>query len=198
MKKIIFVLIMMMSFVFLYSQKTIGHYYSSFFQKTYDIQASYDNDGLAYYIEGESRDNVSKQIFLMIQENKISNFMDFLNYLKDTYVKWSNTANENNVTDLDKQIEYKDLYFGVCFSYGDWQFNFNTYVYARFKITKGEKLMIIQCDKVESGANEYITTNGFYITFSSVKEIDDLIKSINPTKDKGVFIQEKNKETLFK
>ena len=92
----------------------------------------------SYYIDCSSKDTSSKQASLILKNKDVPEFFNFLNSIKETYSKWSLTAKENKVTELDKNIEYKKLTYSAAFTYGKWNFDYSVNLTTRFKIINGK------------------------------------------------------------
>jgi lipoate-protein ligase A len=182
------------------AQDKIASYNSSFFSKNFDVTATKpDEKGIySYYIDCYSRDTSSKQVSLILKSNEIPEVIEFLNSLKDTFSKWSITAKENKVTELDKNIDYKKLTYSAAFSYGKWNFDFSVKITSRFKIIDNKYLIIVDSDELQSSSNQYIKSTGFRIVFSSVEEIDEFIKCLDVSKVQSFFNSKNSKEDLFK
>ena len=135
----------------------------------------------------------------MILKNKdVPEFINFLNSIKETYSKWSLTAKENKVTELDKNIEYKKLTYSAAFTYGKWNFDYSVNLTTRFKIINGKYLLIIDSDELQSSSNQYIKSDGFRFVFSSAQEIDELITGLNINLVTDFYNKKNSKDDLFK
>ena len=183
-----------------FSQEKIGNYNSLFFSKNFDITASKpDAKGeFSYYIDCSSKDTSSKQASLILKNKDVPEFINFLNSIKETYSKWSLTAKENKVTELDKNIEYKKLTYSAAFTYGKWNFDYSVNLTTRFKIINGKYLLIIDSDELQSSSNQYIKSDGFRYVFSSVQEIDELITGLNVNLVTEFYNKKNSQDDLFK
>ena len=108
------------------------------------------------------------------------------------------TAKDNNVTDFDKNFETNFKSVGTFWLYGSkWCFSsvkFRPY----FKVTnEGETLAVINVGKMTASSNQFMDTKGFMIVFSSVEEIEDFIKAIDPSHAIERTREQDNKATLF-
>lgn len=135
----------------------------------------------------------------MILKNKdVPEFINFLNSIKETYSKWSLTAKENKVTELDKNIEYKKLTYSAAFTYGKWNFDYSVNLTTRFKIINGKYLLIIDSDELQSSSNQYIKSDGFRFVFSSAQEIEELVTGLNINLVTDFYNKKNSKDDLFK
>ena len=183
-----------------FSQEKIANYNSLFFSKNFDITASKpDAKGeFSYYIDCYSKDTSSKQASLILKNKDVPEFINFLNSIKETYSKWSLTAKENKVTELDKNIEYKKLTYSAAFTYGKWNFDYSVNLTTRFKIINGKYLLIIDSDELQSSSNQYIKSDGFRFVFSSAQEIDELVTGLNINLVTDFYNKKNSKDDLFK
>jgi hypothetical protein len=183
-----------------FSQEKIATYNSLFFSKNFDITASKPDakEEFSYYIDCSSKDTSSKQASLILKNKDVPEFINFLNSIKETYSKWSLTAKENKVTELDKNIEYKKLTYSAAFTYGKWNFDYSVNLTTRFKIINGKYLLIIDSDELQSSSNQYIKSDGFRLVFSSAQEIDELVSGLNINLVTDFYNKKNSKDDLFK
>ena len=199
MKKL-FLSTLLMSALVGFSQEKIGNYNSLFFSKNFDITASKPDarEEFSYYIDCSSKDTSSKQASLILKNKDVPEFINFLNSIKETYSKWSLTAKENKVTELDKNIEYKKLTYSAAFTYGKWNFDYSVNLTTRFKIINGKYLLIIDSDELQSSSNQYIKSDGFRFVFSSAQEIEELVTGLNINLVTDFYNKKNSKDDLFK
>lgn len=183
-----------------YGQEKLAKYSSLFFTNSYDISASKpDTKGeYSYYIDCSSKDTSSKLVSLILKNKEVPEFIEFLNSIKESYIKWTLIAKENKVTELDKNIEYKNLTYSAAFMYGKWNFDFSVNLKARYKIVNEKYLLIIDSDGLQSSSNQYIKNDGFRIVFSSIQEIDELISGLDFKLLEEFYNKKKGQEDLFK
>lgn len=183
-----------------YGQEKLAKYSSLFFTNSYDISASKpDTKGeYSYYIDCSSKDTSSKTVSLILKNKEVPEFIEFLNSIKESYTKWTLIAKENKVTELDKNIEYKNLIYSAAFMYGKWNFDFSVNLKARYKIVNEKYLLIIDSDGLQSSSNQYIKSDGFRIVFSSIQEIDELVSGLDFKLVDEFYNKKKGQEDLFK
>jgi hypothetical protein len=183
-----------------YGQEKLAKYSSLFFTNSYDISASRpDTKGeYSYYIDCSSKDTSSKTVSLILKNKEVPEFIEFLNSIKESYTKWTLIAKENKVTELDKNVEYKNLIYSAAFMYGKWNFDFSVNLKARYKIVNEKYLLIIDSDELQSSSNQYIKSDGFRIVFSSIQEIDELISGLDFKLLEEFYNKKKGQEDLFK
>ena len=184
-----------------FGQEKIDDYTCSYFDKKFDINASQDKKDttkFSYYIDCASADKLHSRVELMFDSKDLPDFIEFLNSIKATYSKWQETAKQNNVTELDKEIDIKPFKCQAAFIYGDWNFDFGVRLTPRAKIIKGEMVLIVRSDELQSSSNQFMKHDGFYLVFSSTKEIDDFITKIDLEKIKQHFRKKNKSDDLFK
>lgn len=183
-----------------FSQEKIDSYFNSAANETFDISIgkANKNEVFTYYFDCKSVDFNSKQSVIFIESNKINDFIDYINYLKDIHTKWSQTATENNVSELIKDIEYKNIPVRVAFSYGDWQFS-STTLKATFKILQGKHYIIINNSRrLVSATNQFMKSDGFMFSFNKAEDFQDIIEKLNNNESFKILNDIKAKDDLFK
>jgi len=201
MKSLLLVLLIGLVSTFSYSQEEIDTYELSYFSskppQSISVAES-EKNGISFYIEAPSMDR--SKVSLIVRESELNDFKASIDSAKSTYAKWKKTAEENNVSDIDKEIDIDKVKIECAFHYGDWNFDFSVQVIARFKVLdNGECLLIIQNKrKLQSSSNQYIDADGFLIVFNSESEIDSFLNSLSLEKAKKHFENKNSKEDLFK
>lgn len=198
MKKIIIVLLLCVSFG--YGQESFESYYNPLADVKYQIEVEHpDKKGnYTFLIECKSIDSRSKNGALIINNKQLLDFKEHLSYLKDIFIKWKKTAEENKVTDINKEIEYKNKFYNSAFTYGDWHFDFNTKLTSYFKYVANKYYVVIYSPKLTSSSNQYIKSDGYMLSFSSPEDFDDLINKLDETKVIEYYKEKDKKEDLFK
>jgi len=199
MKKIMLLLLFMPLIGF--CQEKIDSYFNSAANETFNISIDQPNKKgiFSYYFECKSIDSSSKQSIMFIDSNKIPDFITYINYLKDIHKKWSETATTNNVSELVKDIDYKNMPVRAAFSYGDWQFANTVYLLATFKILSGKYYIIIKnYRELVSSTNQFIKSDGFMFSFNKSEDFDDLIEKLNNEESIKILNEKKSKDDLFK
>ena len=181
-------------------QEKIATYNSAYLSKNFEIQAGKPNEkgDFDYYIDCVSSDSSIRKASLMLKNKEVPEFVEFLSSIKDTFLKWKQTAIENKVTELDKKIEYKNLNYRGAFLYGKWNFDYSVYLSTRFRIINDKYLLIIDSDALQSSSNQFIKSDGLRFVFNSVQEIDELINGLDIEKVKTFYADKNGKEDLFK
>lgn len=203
MYKKIMIIAAILTFMFngnVFGQEKIATYNSTYLSKNFEIQAGKPNEkgDFDYYIDCYSADKSSSKASLMLKNKEVPEFIEFLSSIKDTFLKWKQTAIENKVTELDKKINYKNLNYRGAFLYGKWNFDYSVNISARFRIINNKYLLIIDSDALQSSSNQFIKSDGFRFVFSSDQEVDELINGLNVDKVKDYYADKNGKEDLFK
>jgi hypothetical protein len=202
MKKVIIAALISLTSFQAFSQEKINTYTSEYFKgKEYEIAASKGKkEGeYTYYLDAYSRDSSIKKITLSIDSDDLLDFRESLNQAKEKYISWSKTAEEHNVSELDKTM--KDIKFksAVAFLYGSkWQFDFSVNYIFRAKLIDNQMHLIIQNKReLVSSSNQFMKSDGFLLVFESEQEINDFISKLDIQQVISHFNKKNSKEDLF-
>lgn len=191
-------LFVLMSFV-TFSQEQYKEYTNSYLGKTYDIEIGDKGD---LYIGAYSMDKISSLCGLVLMKDKIEDFSNSLVEAKGKYVEWVQTAKDNNVTELTKDISIKSPKISSYFKYGDIHFDFSVTPSFEFKITNtnGEVryLLLVRSGKLQSSSNQFTDSDGWIIVYTSEEEISTFIDNISIEGVEKHLQQSTEKEDLFK
>lgn len=199
MRKVILLFALIVS-VNLFAEEKVSDYSMSYFDgKVYDVETTDVSNGeFTYYIYCETKDR-HDQIGFSLKNNQISDFVSQLRLIKEKFIEWKKTAEDNNIKSFDKNFDVNFQSVGTFWLYGSkWCFSrvkFKPY----FKVTdSGTTHVVFSAGQMKASTNEYMTTKGFYIVFSSTEEIDSFIEAINPTHAINKSQSDKTKQDLFK
>lgn len=199
---LLFVGISMCSSLNAEAQEVIGNYEMSYFEKEFELMGSEPDakGNFTFYVMGYSQERPDGLVSIMIENKDIEDFKSALTEARNVYVQWKQTATENKVTDLDKEIEVPKSKVKAAFHYGSsWNFDFNVNLKARYRITNGKDLLIISNrSKLQSSSNRYIDHDGFFLIFTSVEEVDTLLSKIGKEPVVEFFAAKKSQEDIFK
>ena len=199
MKKIICSLFMTLCFICSFSQEKFSNYESKLLNKKFDVLVSKDDASkIKFYVSAYSLDGANKESMLIVDEENLKDFINYLDFLKSKFTEWKKTAIENKVDELDKEITKLDKNYSSAFSYGKWQFDFSTELSSNFKIIKGVHSIRINTGELVSNSNQYIKSNGFVFIFGSEEEFDNLKNVLNLDSAKDFFVKKESKQDLFK
>ena len=193
-KKFVFILIAFCICKLSSAEEKVGEYYMSYFNKSYDIEASaVKNGSFDFYIYTHPAE-MSQRIGFSLRSSSVENFKSYFDNIKTKFVEWSQTAKDNNVTGFDKDFDCERMPVYVFFNYGSkWHFcykNINPY----FKVTdSGECLIVIHVGKITASDNKYIDSEGFYMAFTSTNELDDFLNSLDVKK---ILQKDEEKESI--
>lgn len=180
------------------AQEKISDYKSSYFSKEYKVEVGkLDKKGaFTFYIEVPPQDD-TKTIAMMLESGDQPKFIISLNEAKTVYEKWVSTAKSNSVTNLAKDISVKFSHVAAAFTYGEWKFDYYVTIRPRFKIVEDKYLLIIGSDELVASSNQFMKSEGFFMVFESVAEVDDFIKAIDLGMAQEFLKKKSSKEELF-
>lgn len=177
-------------------QETYSTYTSS--NGVYEIKSSVVIDGKSkgeVYLDLNSDGDAS--LMLKTQLSRES-FLNFINTTFDKFKDWKNTALENSVTDLNKDINSERVGDGLAFRYGSWQFNFSPInLKAAMSIDKeGKVVYYLYFPKVESSSNEYIESDSQLLVMYE-KDINSLNTALSENMINEYLDSKSSKDDLF-
>lgn len=82
--------------------------------------------------------------------------------------------------------------------YGNWNFDFGVKLTPRVKSIKNEMVLIVKSDEIQSSSNQCMKNDGFYLVFSSAKEIEEFISKIDIEIVKEHFRKKNKSADIFK
>ncbi len=204
MKKVVLILLMIWN-LSIFSQETINKYEMSFFKDLpieFAIKAgSYKNEKtFKFYIEAISQDSYTNDVELIIKSKSLDKFKSNLLLSRKKFKEWKEVSEKNNVKKALKNIKVKRMNINARFKkYGEWHYDHMVEPIFKFTILKGKPVLIIMNKfKLKSNKNQFITSDGFYIIFTNVDEINDFISKLDKYKAIKVLSKMKSENTLFK
>ena len=198
MKKVLsVVLVLLVSSIALSADKVVGEYRMSYFDKSYEIEASEIKNGkFSIYIYGQG-ERESDKIFMSIDSDKVDEFNNSLLQVRDKFKEWRQIARDNNVTDLTKEVDVKIPNVMIGWYGTQWYFSYRNSIKALYMILDSGKDVIIIAKEATSSSNRYISET-IYIAFSEPEEIDELVSQLNLEKITSKLNNETNTLDLFK
>lgn len=185
----------MINIIFVNAEQTVGNYQNSFFNKSYDIEASAKNERLeSVFIGVEAKD--SRSAFIEVGGKNLESFRTALELVRDKYADWVKIAKESNVTEMRKEF---GIYFpsvSVCWSGSEWWFSFGNSINMKFLILESGKMVASWSPTVTSSSNRYIDET-IYFVFNSVEDFNNLISQLDYNKILSKLLKTKNDESLF-
>lgn len=186
------------------AQTKYATYESSYAERVYNIEvASKGNGKYTLYIQAYSLDRLISEGGLHINQNQLTGFIDNLKQAKAKYLEWLQTAKDNNVTELNKEVSLTKERIGAYFYYGSkWKFDYfvSPSFIVLFMNTEGRgqwHLLTVKTGILQDATNQYIDCDGFTLLFSSINEIDAFIETISPEKI-NAFLSAPKTTDLFK
>ena len=200
MKKNLFLLLTALFCVHLSAEEKVSEYYLSYFDKVYEIEASFPKNGkFTYYIYCPSKESSHNQCGFYIESKELETFISCLRSIEPKFEEWSATAMSNRVTNYDKDFDVNFKRVGTFFLYGSkWCFS-GTKFAPYFRVTeKGDCLVVFNVGKMTASSNQFMHHKGFMIAFKSIKEIEDFISALSPDNVLKKEEERANKDELFK
>ncbi|MDD4211587.1 MAG: hypothetical protein PHC46_04300 [Clostridia bacterium] len=197
MKKIVLILFVSILCTTVYGEKVVGKYYLSYFNQSYDIEASEIKDGkftLYIQVHGGSQ---STKAMLFVESDELKEFTQSLLQMKTKFEEWSKVAKENNVTEMSKKMDINFPPTSICWFFTEWYFSFYHTLIPAFMILKDGTYAVSIVEEATSSSNEYIDETIYWV-FSDPKEIDDLISQLDAEKIKSKLEADDNASDLFK
>ncbi|SEG75344.1 hypothetical protein [Sphingobacterium lactis] len=200
MKKILLIILWLIPFVS-FSQIDYDTYFISTggAKEELKIQVSEKGGTLdQVFIYAKSLEGEHYRSVLIIDAKKLPTFIEYLKFVKNKYSEWSETAKNNNVHNLLKDIDadLKDYYM-VGFAIGDWYFDRRVKIKAKFSVDNESMELYLYTDKLYSSTNTYIDNKGLFIPFSNNEDLDLLIKKLEVDVISNFLKSNKGKESLF-
>jgi len=196
MKKILISLATLFAVTIVYAQEKVSTYHSSYFDKEYDILASYDENKLNVYIEVGGEYDSDYVLFDLQGESKIQQFITALEGAKKKFEEWSAVAKQNGVKSFDKDIDVSFPNITIAWSGSEWRFDFYNKLTPRFVVTDSGKCVAVITGEATASNNQYIDQK-YYFALSSVSDFDALIAEIKIEKLMSHFNKKSDVETLF-
>ena len=161
------------------AQINVGTYFNSAWNKSFNIQASELQNGsedfnLFIGIKGELENQEDN---IIIKSTNIPEFSLFLRQVRDKFIEWKKVAQDNNVRDMNKEMDFSSPRVDIGWSYKEWHFAIGETLKPTFFVFKDGKCSVSMSKKVTSSSNKYITEEVFFV-FTNPDEITELIKAI--------------------
>lgn len=159
---------------------------------SYNTECHYNkNNFITITIDLQSLDSNKIQLILAT-EAEYSSFMKRLHLIKEKMVEWDSVCVKNDISKIDKLIEYKigkkeqplawfGKYYNSCSPLN---------AYGR---NNGVSMVVLHTGVVTSLTNKYIQCKGGVIIFNSPEDVEEMIDAFNLA-DIQRYIDEKNKK----
>ncbi len=201
MKKTLLLAVVLLFAFQLKAQEKVSEYSMSYFNdKAYNIEATEIKNGkFRYYIDCASWESNDDVVGISLDSDITQDFRNGMNEIKDKYIEWKNTAEQNNVTNFDKNFDISLPRVNCFFRYGEYHFSFNRKPNVYFKVTSdGKCYAILSIKDLTASDNQYIKHDGLFMVFSSDKELDEFIDAIDPKYVYERSEKKTNTDDLFK
>lgn len=198
MKKVLFIVIVcLISSIALYAEEVVGIYRMSYFEKSYEIQASKIENGefsIFIYVQGDNR---TTPTFINIESYEVMEFNKSLLQIRDKFIEWRKIAKDNKVTDLNKEINVEIPNVTIGWKSSEWFFSFKNKITAKYVFLNSGKDVVMIAKEAVSSKNEYIKEY-FYLVFTEPEEIDNLVSQLDVEKITSKLNKVSNTLDLFK
>ena len=170
-----------------FCQEKFTTYESSYSKEVHNIQISIKSDEkFSLFIDAKSLDNIHKTGGILIDEKNYQNFINGLSEAKIKFNEWIQTAKENNVRELDKEMPIKSRAMGYFLYGNEWHFQYVIDLKFSFKIFESNDelkyYLIVRSGVMQSSKNQFMKVDGVVLVFSSETEIQDFINTISMEK----------------
>lgn len=180
-KTLVIILVYLISSVVVYGEKVVGNYTLSYFNKSYEIQASEIENGkfsIYIYVQGERK---TTPVLFSIESDEVEKFNKSFLQISDKFREWRKVAKDNNVTDLRKDVDIKIPSVTIGWLSSEWHFSFRNSINARYIILEDGRDVMIIAKEATSATNKYIKQKIYWV-FAEPEEIDDLVTELNVDK----------------
>ena len=184
------------------AQKAETSFYGGYFKKHYYVRATQPNARGRYKLEIEmqSLDERSDEIYFRFESRKNPDWISTMEEMKSTYLKWRQTAIENNVSNVTKLIKRCGFASFLCnpiFKIVNWHDAAYCPISFVFEVNDNSINLVITTEVITDHSNHYISSKGGAIVLSSEQEIDDFIACFDDGWVREFYESRKNTDELF-
>lgn len=188
----------------LHGQDKFTTYINSYAQKEFEISVAFDEknrEKFTLYIDAYSLEKVHDKGGFKVEEKELDGFLKAIQEAKAKYIEWVQTAKQNNVTDVTKNMEIK-CKAGGYFLYGrEWEFQFMIKPVFKFMVMKSgnelKYILSVHTGQLTSSSNQYMKVDGFLLLFENTEEVDAFTSELTFEKIKA-FRDKPKSQDLFK
>ncbi len=162
----------------IFAEKVVGSYFLSYFNKEYNIEASEIENGKFHVYIQVSGERESTNVMISIKNVDLEEFNNFLLLVKEKFIEWKNVAEQNNVKDMNKEMNFKSPKTTICWLGTKWYFSFGHRLNPNFIVFEDGRSVVSFYKKVTASSNQYIDQKIYWV-FSEPSEIDELISQLN-------------------
>ena len=135
------------------------------------------------------------EIGIILNAKNRSSYLEFINESFAKFSEWSTVANENNITDMKKDI--KEFSASGYFQYGGWKFGYSKHR-SIFRIQEdGTHVCYVYIGEFQASSNQYMKSDPaiYYLT---QELIDELTQYLNEENIETFIKLNNTTEDLFK
>lgn len=197
MKKYILSLIIILFSTNIFAEKVVAIYHSDYWEKDFDIEATeIENGKFSVYIQVPAKNDHTRAM-LEFESSDIEQLKATLLQVRDKFAEWSKIAHDNNVTDMNKEMEFKLPLSTICWHGSKWFFSFRHKLQPQFSILDDGKHVVSFVRKATASSNQYIDETIYWV-FASPQDIDEFISVLNVDKIKEQLLSKEKAADLFK
>ena len=196
MKKLILFLAMLAVMFSMKAEQKVGEYTNSYFNKSFDIEAVEKNNKIESVYIGISTDMESRKGFIEVKGKELELFKTALELARDKYVEWKRIAQENNVTDMSKEMGINFPKVTIAWHGTQWWFSFGNKINLKFLILDNGKMVASWAPEVTASSNRYIDQR-IYFVFGDEEDFNNLISQLDGERILQELMKTKNNSDLF-
>lgn len=185
-----------------FGQKDYSEFTSTFFVKplTNKIKYTVEKGNLnEICIEFKSDRLIDDEIYLVVKNKQLNEFKQYIEFAKQKFIEWKESAIANNVKEINKEIKppFKNTYSAI-FRGSELFYDGSVKLSAVFGLNAEKFYLIIFTDELVANTNRFITRKQAYLMFGNEQEIDDLLSKLNLSLFEEKIKIEKEKSDLFR
>ena len=196
MKKFIFVLTLLAIILPMRAEQKVGEYTNSYFKKSFDIEAAEKNNKVESVYIGIPTDMESRTAFIEVKGKDLELFKTALELARDKYVEWKRIAQENNVTEMRKEMGINFPKVTIAWHGTQWWFSFGNKINLKFIILDDGKMVATWAPEVTASSNRYIDQQ-IYLVFGDADDFNGIISQLDGQRILNELLKTKNNSDLF-
>ena len=183
-KKVLSILILSLTVLFVYAQEPYSYHYSEFHDRDYVIEISHNKKQVyTLHIEVESLDDKAYFAGIKVSQRAMTRFIQDLITAKEWYTELKRSSQRGELNVTKQRLDFNTKVLGGYFKKGTGMYTDHSIkpVYTFEIIRKQGRtwyLMRMSTGRMISPIFEHIQCTGAEIAFSSEKEIDEFIERI--------------------
>lgn len=196
MKKLFLIFYLFAIIIPVRAEQKVGDYTNSYFNKSFDIEAAEKNNKIESVYIGIPTDMESRKGFLEVKGKELEQFKTALELARDKYLEWKKIAQENNVTDMSKEMGINFPKVTIAWHGTQWWFSFGNKINLKFLILDNGKMVASWAPEVTASSNRYIDQR-IYFVFGDEEDFNNLISQLDGQRILNELLKTKNNADLF-